>query len=963
MTATTRPPAAPPPDLPVHLSHFIGRERELCELDALLGGTRLLTLTGAGGSGKTRLAAALAARSSGRFARIAWTDLAPITDGRMIPAILARNLAVPDRPGIAPLTALRDDLGDTPTLIILDNCEHLVEECAEVVEALLLGCSGLTVLTTSREALAIASETAWLVPPLERTEAMQLFVERAHASLPTFRLGDGNIAAVTEICRRLDGLPLAIELAAARVRALSPAAIAERLDDAFRLLSTGSRTALPRQRTLRGMMDWSYQLLTEREQALLRRLSVFAGSFSLEAAEAVCAADPLAEEDILDGVAALVDKSLVVMDGGDGEARYHLLETVRQYAAERLATAGERADFYQAHAEWFLRLIEGQLPELIGGERTPGMVARLRVDSTNFRAACVWALADPARTSIGLRFGGALFWYWYGIGRFGEAEEFLDRILAAADGGADPLDLGRAMASRGLVALAQGDAVETRGYLSRAVALLAAHGASHDEVMVVRIKFAASYVIAGDPRAADLLLRELEADVDRTSDWMTRIFWTFWVAWAAILVGETTRARRHLEETMALARLPKHDVAIAHTSMLLGRAALLEGALEEALGHFRVGLMRHRVMGETWGFLLSLGSMATLASLGGEHERAVILQAGLDRLRIQHGLALPDPDREERTRILTAATEVLGERFDGIYASGQALGGDALVELALAQTTDPQPAAQATDESAADAVPVAAADGDTHTIGLEVDALGPLQVRVDGRSLDATAWGSARPRELLLFLLLHPDGVTKEQVGLALWPDASSSQLRNSFHVTLHRLRKVLGNPSLVQLAGERYRVAPGVLTAFDVPRFEAEAVAARRAHRSDAPDAVERLERAVSLYRGDLMDGEPVGDWHLTWRDRLRELYTQAALDLGGRYLADARLERAAETFRRLLAREELHEGAVRSLMTIHARLGERNQALRIYQRFCEVLMRELGAEPDEETVELAEGIRNGES
>jgi predicted ATPase len=279
--SASAPPSAPPlsnqsanADLPVHLTRFIGRGHELTELGRLIGGTRLLTLTGAGGSGKTRLAREVAATDASRYSRIGWVDLAPIADPTSIAREVATALHIPDRGGRA-AEALIATISDGTMLLVLDNCEHLVDAAAELVEQLLRACPRLSVLATSREALGIPSETAWLVPPLGGAEAAQLFVERAQASMPSFELSDANASAVRDICRRLDGIPLAIELAAARVRVLSVEQIASRLDDAFRLLTTGSRTALPRQRTLRGTMDWSYGLLDRREQALLCRLSVF----------------------------------------------------------------------------------------------------------------------------------------------------------------------------------------------------------------------------------------------------------------------------------------------------------------------------------------------------------------------------------------------------------------------------------------------------------------------------------------------------------------------------------------------------------------------------------------------------------------------------------------------------------------------------------------------------------------
>ena len=266
----------------------------------------MLTLTGAGGSGKTRLAHEVASRVAGRFARIAWVDLAPLNDETLVAEQVAAALHARETADVSPIRMLVNTIGSERVLVILDNCEHLVNACASVAELMLRACPRLTVLATSREALGVASETAWLVPPLGTGEATELFVERAQATMPAFAMTDTNGSAVNEICRRLDGIPLAIELAAARVRVLSPEQIATRLDDAFRLLSAGSRTALPRHRTLRATMEWSFALLGEREQLLLRRLSVFAGTFTLDAAEFVCAGNLLEVEDILDGVAALV---------------------------------------------------------------------------------------------------------------------------------------------------------------------------------------------------------------------------------------------------------------------------------------------------------------------------------------------------------------------------------------------------------------------------------------------------------------------------------------------------------------------------------------------------------------------------------------------------------------------------------------------------------------------------------
>src|SRR4051812_35286604 len=449
-------PGIQPGELPVHLTRFVGRDRELDNLIGLIDTARLLTLTGAGGSGKTRLARELAAHVSSKFERVAWVDLTPLTDADLVAEQVAAALHARETADATPMRMLVDTIGRERVLLILDNCEHLVDACASLAESILRACPRLTVLATSREALGVASETAWLIPPLGAGEATELFVERARATLPAFAMTESNGSAVHEICRRLDGIPLAIELAAARVRVLSPEQIATRLDDAFRLLSAGSRTALPRHRTLRATMEWSFALLGEREQRLLRRLSVFAGSFTLEAAESVCAGNSLEVEDILDGVAALVDKSLVAMEPGDGVARYRLLETVRQYGRERLNEMHEAEAVERRHADYFLAMVEQAAPFLVGGAIVPGLVTRLSTEHDNIRAASLWAVSDSSRKEIGLRFAGGLFWFWYSVGQFRENRQIVDRALAL-DAPCAPVYRGRALLSSGLTALAQGD--------------------------------------------------------------------------------------------------------------------------------------------------------------------------------------------------------------------------------------------------------------------------------------------------------------------------------------------------------------------------------------------------------------------------------------------------------------------------------------------------------------------------
>ena len=556
-------------------------------------------------------------------------------------------------------------------LLVLDNCEHLVDAAAELAEHLLRACPRLSILATSREALGIPSETAWLIPPLGSTEAIQLFVERAQASIASFELTDSNATAVRDICRRLDGIPLAIELAAARVRVLSPEQIAARLDDAFRLLTSGSRTALPRQRTLRGTMEWSYGLLDDREQALLCRLAVFAGSFSLEAAEAVCVGDPLEAEDILDGVAALVDKSLVVMEAGDGVARYHLLETVRQYGMERLAEHGGADRYRELHARHYLEFAERFAPLLIGGEHEPGLLSRIAVEHDNLRDASVWAASDPSRAEEALRFADALFWYWYGTGywygsgQFTQAREQIARALASAPG-ADPLLRARALAADGLSALAQGDYEESRDSFSQSLSLLRAHGDA-GSIAFVLSKLGASHIMLGNTELAGQLLDESYELAKPLPLSVLHSFIRFWGGWAAVVRGELQLAREMFEDGVRFGRQISHRTSFAHSCAMLGKVLCRLGEYDEAYARLSDGLRVHVEIGNAWGIALDLEGLAGLAIARERYANGVRLMGAVDALRERVAIALPASDRSERERLVAIARDQLGGYYERMY--------------------------------------------------------------------------------------------------------------------------------------------------------------------------------------------------------------------------------------------------------------------------------------------------------
>lgn len=427
-------------NLPAPTTSFIGREKEKAEIKQAITTHRLITLTGSGGTGKTRLSLQVATELLDQFAEGVWfVELAPITDPGIIPQTILVALEASEPQDKTITQALIERVRDKKLLLILDNCEHLIEAIARLVETLLSNAPELKIIASSREALGVQGEMAWHVPSmslpdakhsltldeLSRLEAVRLFTERATLAKPHFQLTKDNAPFVTQICSRLDGIPLAIELAAARVRALSVEQIAARLDDRFHLLTGGSRTALPRQQTLRAMIDWSFNLLSEQEKQLLRRLAVFVGGWTLEAAEQVCVQENIGF-DVLDLLTHLVDKSLVNMEESSGNVRYRMLETTRQYAREMLMMSEETRLLRDRHLDYFLNYAENAQPEL-RGKRQADWMSLLETEHDNLRAALEWS--QNTRPELGLRIAVALMDFWDTRGHITEARRWLDIML------------------------------------------------------------------------------------------------------------------------------------------------------------------------------------------------------------------------------------------------------------------------------------------------------------------------------------------------------------------------------------------------------------------------------------------------------------------------------------------------------------------------------------------------------
>jgi predicted ATPase/class 3 adenylate cyclase/tetratricopeptide (TPR) repeat protein len=617
-----------PHNLPQHVTTFVGREREAAEVRELLGTHRLVTITGVGGTGKTRLALRVAEELLEGQPDGAWlVELGALTERALVVAAVARALEVAEEPAKPLLQTLVERLKPKRLLLVLDNCEHLLDVCAELADTLVRGCPEVRVLATSREALKVRGERVFPLPSLSlpgiaapvaagdvmRSEAVSLFVDRAGAASPAFHLTDQNATAVVQICQRLDGIPLAIELAAARVRALPVQKIAERLDDRFRLLTHGSPSALPRQQTLRALIDWSYDLLSEQARMLLRRLSVFSGGCALDAVEAVCVGEGLDTVEVPDVLSSLIDKSLVLCEQEGGQARYRMLGTVRQYARERLVLE-EAAVVQDRHLEFFLGLAERAEPEVRGPDPVTWLDL-LSSEHDNMRAALDWSrsgvqqsagggpqspmgdqqsggdngLSHPSpltphhslltpqqRREAGLRIARALWRFWSIRGHYAEGRERLRQALAAAPDAPGALR-SRALNAAGLMASQQGDYGEARRLFQESLEIGQA---------------------VGDPRLMSPPVGNLGTIAQDEGDYVA--------------------ARSFYEKSLAIDRMTGERRPISNSLTLLGNLFYAQHAYTEARACYEESLALRRELGDRWGIAGSLNSLGNVLAGQGD---------------------------------------------------------------------------------------------------------------------------------------------------------------------------------------------------------------------------------------------------------------------------------------------------------------------------------------------------------
>ena len=901
-------PASPRP--PVSLTSLVGRESEIRDLVALVAAQRLITLTGVGGSGKTRLAAELALRADWQRAdSVVWVELGPCSDPQIVGQQVAAALSLRDA------TALVDALRERDLLLVLDNCEHLVEACAELASTLLAHCPQLRILATSREPLGVAGERVWPVPPIAEAEAVELFAERAAAVDPSFALHDANRPAVAEICRRLDGIPLAIELAAARVRVLTPEQMTARLADRFAILSGGARTTVPRHRTLRAAIDWSFALLNEREQKLLAQLSVFAGSFSIEAVEAIC------DGPVLDLLCGLVDKSLVVASQRRGAVRYSLLETIREYAAERLDDAHE---LRRRHAHAFLDLARDAHPQI--AVASTAALDQLDPDHDNIRAALAWSL-EHEPDAIALPLAAAFRWYWYYRILWSEGLRWLQRALDRASNDTTP-DRAAALTGAGVFAAYLGNLESGRRDLEEAETLWRALG--DDRQLALTLSALAQTLASMDDldtaeaRATEAVALARSAG----TPWDLGYALTNAAAFVAQRRGELEDADRALEEAEAIWMPERHPLGLPF--VLNARALLAVRRRDEASAarFARAALVETRPRRELWFSARSLRILAFTST----HDlpRAARLLGAADAMLRAIGTRMLVHENIEHERLMELLADHQNELEEGAHLSF-----DEATELALADRQPPAPNRQ--------------------PALLHIKDLGPLRIELGGKPLASEGRASQRARELLVFLAAHPPGPTKEETGVAFWPDATTEQVKNSFHVTLHRLRKLLGSGDAVVAEGARYTI--GMPHIADSRRFETELTAALR------KNDVTAIESALALYGGDFLQGEDAGEWCLPIRSRLRQLHIRGLFALGQAYETRGRYTDAAETYTRVVTRDPFHEPAARQLMICRARLGERSASLHVYRELEQRLRDDLQAAPEPETATLYQRLRANEA
>lgn len=695
--------AAQPGRLPAEVTGFVGRRQELTELAGLLANARLVTVTGPGGVGKSRLALRAAARATGAFPDGTWlVDVAPVQDPLLLGHAVLEALRLPHGTARPPLEVLTEQLAGRRPLLLLDGCEHLVEACAELADTLLRAVPGLRVLATSRAPLRAGGEHLYTVAPLPvgpvadgrpgpgtLPDAVQLFAERARAVLPSFAVTEANAEAVGLLCRRLDGIPLAVELAAGRLRALSVEQITARLDDRFRLLTGGARTALPRHQTMRTTIGWSHELCTVQERLLWARLSVFAGGFDLEAAEYVCAAEGIDAEDVLDLLSELVAKSVVLREDTAYGVRFRLLDTLREYGGSWLRAAGDEQRLLRRHRDWYLGVATWGEVEWFG-PRQAETAERTGLAHTNLRAALEFCLSEPGEEQLALLMAGTLWFYWVGSGHLGEGRHWLDRALALAG---EPTEArAKALWVTGYMATLQGDLPAARPALEECRRQALATG--DDRALAYAVHRQGCAALIGDEpgRAAELFeealwhyrtIGELNSNV---------LMAMLELGLAYVFQGDRESGELWFGQAREVCEEHGEQWAYAYVLYAMAFSHWMDGDVRPARVLARESVRLNHLFHDLLGIVLGIDLLALLETepagpdVPGDLHEARLLQGAAHRIWRTVGTPFLGsrfffgPHRQCAERARAGLTE---QEYEDCYAAGARLGLDAAVSRAL----------------------------------------------------------------------------------------------------------------------------------------------------------------------------------------------------------------------------------------------------------------------------------------
>jgi len=706
-----------PNNLPPQLTSFIGREKEKNDASTLLASTRMLTFIGPGGTGKTRLSLQLGEEQLDKFKDGVWfVELAPLTDPAYITSTIASIFGLREVQGVPTVSILVDFLRSKQLLIILDNCEHLVEACARLADQLLHECPKLKIIASSREALGISGETVYRVPSLANDESTRLFVERATKAEPRFHLTKDNASFIAQICSRLDGIPLAIELAAARVKLFSPQQIAERLDDRFKLLTGGSRTALPRQQTLRALIDWSYQTLNETEQRTLRRLAVFSGGWTFEAAEAV-----VGESEAFDGLAGLVNKSLVNVEEQGSASRYRFLETIRQYAMDKLVETGEAVETRTRHLDHMLKFAEENKAKNIDSYLV--WLDKLDGEHDNLRIALEWAVANDVEKAIQL--ARKIGWYWLTRDYISEARYWYDMILQKSEAlpehdveraaiysllGWSSILVGQHRAGRAAAETAISLAKKTDQYstiifacctLALASTFLGDFAVAQNAITegerlakeqnlkeeLTLVTSAHAQMIYYTTRDVVMAKTYLDSAIHLSAEvgyrWETA-FLTFGQARLAAILGDLDTARAKFNEGADIARRLGNNRMVYSNRSELAHALREHGSLDEAYEIYKEVIPGWKHLGHRAAVARELECIGYILTRKEEPERAVSLISAAQIIRKMIDMPRTQLEDVEHEKELNTLHEMVGEeKFQMQWVDGERLSMDEAIDLVM----------------------------------------------------------------------------------------------------------------------------------------------------------------------------------------------------------------------------------------------------------------------------------------